>query len=99
MPDGTRGAKRLGTQDWIFGSAPRRALLTIVLLGRAPAEGWSKADLARSVGLSVNGGVDEHVAGFATLGLLETRDGRWYPDRSTRLARALRTLLNELDAF
>jgi hypothetical protein len=31
--------------DWIFGSAPRRALLSIVLLGPAPAEGWTKADL------------------------------------------------------
>lgn len=99
MPDGTRGAKRLGARDWIFGSAPRRALLAIVLLGPAPAAGWTKADLARAAGLSVKGGVDEHVAGFATLGLLESRGGRWFPARSSRLARALRTLLTELEAF
>lgn len=99
MPDRTRGRKRLGPRDWIFGSAPRRELLAIVLLGPAPVDGWTKADLARSAGLSVNGGVDEHVAGFATLGLLEARDGRWYPARPSRLARALRTLLAELDAF
>jgi hypothetical protein len=97
MSDGTRGRKRVGPRDWIFGSAPRRELLTIVLLAPAPADGWTKADLARSAGLSVNGGVDEHVAGFATLGLLEVRAGRWFPARSTGLARALRTLLAELE--
>jgi len=99
MSDGTRGRKRLGTRDWIFGSAPRRDLLAIVLLGPAPTDGWTKADLARSAGLSVKGGVDEHVAGFATLGLLESRDGRWYPTRPTGLARALRALLTELEKF
>jgi hypothetical protein len=99
MADGTRGRKRLGTRDWIFGSAPRRELLTIVLLHPAPADGWTKADLARSAGLSVKGGVDEHVAGFASLGLLEDRSGRWFPAPPTGLARALRTLLRELDAI
>ncbi|MCW2989710.1 MAG: hypothetical protein JWM73_304 [Solirubrobacterales bacterium] len=99
MADGRRGSKRLGTRDWIFGSAPRRDLLAVVLLGPAPDEGWTKADLARSAGLSPKGGVDEHVAGFATLGLLEARDGRWFPGRPSGLARALRALLRELEAL
>lgn len=99
MADGMRGRKRLGPRDWIFGSAPRRELLAIVLLGPVPADGWTKADLARSAGLSVNGGVDEHVAGFARLGLLEPRGGRWYPGRPTGLTRALRALLAELEAI
>lgn len=99
MPDGKRGRKPLGRQDWIFGSAPRRLLLLAVLGGPAPAEGWTKADLARTAGLSTKGGVDEHVAGFASLGLLQQRDGRWFPRAQTRLAAALRDVLAELETL
>ena|SRR5436190_15278971 len=98
MPDGKRGPKPLGRRDWIFGSAPRRALLHVVLSGPAPAAGWTKADLARAAGVSTKGGVDDHVAGLATLGLLVAGgDGRWRPVQRTPLAAALRRVLAELD--
>jgi hypothetical protein len=97
MSDGKRGSKPLGLRDWIFGSAPRRALLHVVLVDPAPDDGWTKADLARAVGLSPKGGVDEHVAGLASLGLLASDAGRWRPQRRSGLARALRGVLAELD--
>jgi hypothetical protein len=99
MSDGKRGAKRLGTRDWVFGSAPRRALLATVLQDPAPRQGWTKADLARAAGVSPNGGIDEHVAGLASLRLLTLRDGRWFADRTSGLGRALRRVLVELDAL
>ena len=99
MSDGKRGRKPLGRQDWLFGSAPRRVLLREVLGSAAPDEGWTKADLARSAGLSPKGGVDEHVIGFAAIGLLQQRDGRWFPRAQTRLARALRDVLRELETL
>ena len=98
MPDGKRGPKPLGRRDWIFGSAPRRALLHEVLARPAPATGWTKADLARAAGVSTKGGVDDHVSGLASLGLLVTApDGRWRPGDPTALAAALRRVLSELD--
>ena len=99
MSDGKRGAKPLGTKDWLFGSAPRRRLLGVVLTDPAPAEGWSKRALALRTGVSPNGGLDEHVAGLAALGLLTTRDRRWHPGPARGLARAVRNVLTELDAF
>jgi len=97
MSDGKRGAKPLGTKDWLFGSAPRRRLLATVLAPRAPEEGWSKAALARQAGVSPNGGVDEHVAGLAALGLLSQHDRRWHPGPRRELARAIRRVLIELE--
>ncbi|MFL5843095.1 MAG: hypothetical protein ACJ762_00280 [Solirubrobacteraceae bacterium] len=99
MPDGKRGRKPLGRQDWIFGSAPRRALLGTVLRQRAPDRGWTKADLARASGVSTKGGIDEHVDGLASLGLLQQREGRWFPRAQTRLAGALRDVLSELETL
>ena len=99
MSDGKRGRKPLARRDWIFGSAPRRALLRTVLSGPAPEEGWTKADLARAAGVSTKGGVDEHVAGFASIGLLHQRAGRWHARADTRLAAALRDVLRELEAL
>ena len=98
MSDGRRGPKPLGRRDWIFGSAPRRALLRVVLARPVPAAGWTKADLARAAGVSTKGGVDDHVNGLASLGLLESgADGRWRPGQRTPLAAALRRVLAELD--
>src|SRR5438067_13827412 len=97
MPDGKRGAKPLGRRDWVFGSAPRRRLLAAVLFDAPPEEGWSKADLARAAGVSVKGGVDEHVAGLASLRLLRRDDRRWLPDQTSGLASALRRVLTELE--
>src|SRR5690242_14006104 len=99
MADGKRGRKPLGRQDWIFGSAPRRLLLGEVLRRPPPARGWTKADLARAAGVGVKGGVDEHVTGLASLGLLQQRDGRWFPRAQTRLAGALRDVLDELETL
>src|SRR3954447_23472132 len=97
MSDGKRGAKPLGPRDWIFGSAPRRRLLHVVLAEPTPAAGWTKADLARAIGVSTKGGVDEHVAGLAALGLLAQDGGRWRPGGRGGLAAALRRVLTELD--
>lgn len=87
----------MGRRDWVFGSAPRRRLLAAVLFEQPPEEGWTKADLARAAGVSVKGGVDEHVAGLASLRLLRRDDRRWRPEPTTGLARALRQVLTELD--
>jgi len=98
MSDGKRGRKPLGRRDWIFGSAPRRALLGAVLARPAPQSGWTKADLARAAGVTTKGGVDEHVAGLASLGLLEpVAGGRWRPPERSALGAALRRVLAELD--
>ena len=98
MADGKRGPKPLGRRDWLFGSAPRRALLRAVLLGKAPVTGWTKADLARVADVHPKGGVDDHVAGLAALGLLARgADGRWHPGERTALGIALRGVLSELD--
>ena len=97
MSDGKRGAKRLGRKDWLFGSAPRRALLVAVLESEPPPDGWTKTELALAAGVSPKGGVDEHVAGLASLGLLEARDRRWHPGGAAGLGRALRAVLRELD--
>jgi hypothetical protein len=87
----------VGVRDWLFGSAPRRSLLRVVLVDPVPAQGWTKADLARAAGVSVKGGVDDHVAGLAALGLVSAEAGRWRPERDNRLAAALRRVLAELD--
>ena len=98
MSDGKRGRKPLGRRDWIFGSAPRRALLHAVLAGPAPEAGWTKADLARAAGVHAKGGVDDHVAGLVALGLLTgAPGGRWRPVARTPLAAALRRVLSELE--
>ena len=44
------------------------------LLRDDPHRAWSKADLARAAGVSPKGGIDEHVAGFVRIGLVEPRD-------------------------
>lgn len=97
MADGKRGRKPLGRQDWIFGSAPRRALLGEVLHRPAPPEGWTKAELARAAGVTTKGGVDEHVNGLKSIGLLDQRGARWFPRAQTKLAGALRDVLHELE--
>src|SRR3954454_17206474 len=98
MSDGKRGSKPLGRREWIGGCAPRGALLQAVLVSPAPPAGWTKADLARAAGVTTKGGVDDHVAGLAALGLLQDGpDGRWRPGESRRLAAALRRVLSEID--
>ena len=97
--DGKRGRKPLGREDWIFGSAPRRQLLGTVLRVRPTERGWTKAELARAAGVTTKGGVDEHVAGLASLGLLQSRDGRWFPGAHGRLATALRDVLDALETL
>lgn len=47
------------------------------LLAEQPGERWSKARLARAAGVSPHGGIDEHVAGFVSIGLIERRDGAY----------------------
>lgn len=99
MSDGKRGAKPLGRKDWLFGSAPRRRLLEEVLGAAPPEGGWTKTELARAAGVSPKGGVDEHVAGLASLGILEPRDRRWFPGESVALGGALRRVLHELESL
>ena len=66
-------------RDWIFGSRPRRLILRFILDSDVPDEGWTKSDIARACGLSKNGGATAHVVGLAALGVLEERDGRYWP--------------------
>lgn len=99
---GARGSKTLTPRDWLFGSRPRRLAMRAVLLPRTvPSEGWTKKELAIAAEVSPNGGVDEHVAGFVTLGLLErTPEGRYRrADPLPAVAGDLRRLLRRVDAL
>lgn len=93
-----RGAKSLTSRDWIFGSRPRRLVLSFVLGSKPTAGGWSKAALAREAGVHPKGGIDEHVRGLVALRLLRERDGRYWPiEPSPRLAVQLKRVLRELE--
>lgn len=97
---GNRGSKPLTYRDWLFGSRPRRLLLSYVLANRPGKDGWSKAALAGQAGVHPKGGVDEHVRGLLALDLLEDRDGRYWPPTSMPpVAEKLIPLLRELEAF
>lgn len=94
------GPKQLSERDWIFGSRPRRLLLERAIAKRPRVDGWTKTELAKLAEVTANGGVDEHVAGMAAVGLLDERGGRWYvptprPHLAGALGRVLR-LLSEL---
>jgi hypothetical protein len=60
---------------------------------------WSRAALARAAGVDPHGGIDEHVAGFATIGLLVREDRHYLLAEPLRdFVGALRALLGELHA-
>jgi hypothetical protein len=92
-----RGAKSLSARDWLFGSRPRRLALEALLAD--PGRRWSKAALARAADVDPHGGIDEHVAGFAAIGLI-VREDRHYvlAEPPPDFAGALRVLLGELRA-
>lgn len=69
------GVKPLSSRDWLLGSRPRRLALA-ALLGE-PDRSWSKSEVARAAGVSVHGGIDEHVAGLVRVGLLARDGARW----------------------
>jgi hypothetical protein len=90
-----RGAKSLSARDWLFGSRPRRLALEALLAD--PGRRWSKAALARAAGVDPHGGIDEHVAGFASIGLVVREDGGYVlAEPLPPFAVALRALLGEL---
>ena len=93
-----RGAKSLTSRDWIFGSRPRRLVLSFVLGDKPTSGGWTKAALAREAGVHPKGGIDEHVRGLVALRLLRERDGRYWPvEPSPQLAVQLKRVLRELE--
>jgi hypothetical protein len=93
-----RGAKVVSDRDWLFGSRPRRLALEALL--RDPDRSWSKADLARAADVSPKGGIDEHLAGFVRIGLVEPRDrGYRLADPPPPFMPSLRRLLGELTAL
>ncbi len=93
-----RGAKKLTSRDWLFGSRPRRLVLGFVLDNKPGPDGWTKAALARQAEVHPKGGIDEQVRGLVALDLLRERDGRYWPaDPSPALAKKLKGLLRELD--
>ena len=89
-----RGARPLHLPDWPYGAVGRRLVLQALLLGRAPAEGWSKAELEESA-RTKPGGIDGVLAGAVDWGLLErTAEGRWQrPQQEPPIASPLQTLL------
>jgi hypothetical protein len=89
------GVKPLSARDWLFGSRPRRVALETLLAD--PQRNWSKADLARAVGVSPHGGIDEQIAGLSRLGLL-AEDGRGWrlADPDGPLVKSLKRLLRQL---
>lgn len=93
-----RGAKALTARDWLFGSRPRRLVLRFALHTDAPAEGWTKTDIALACGLSKHGGATAHVDGLVALGVLEEQDGRYRPGTldNTLVAR-IAELIHELE--
>lgn len=95
-----RGAKALTARDWIFGSRPRRLILRFILDSEAPDEGWTKSDIALACGLSKYGGATPHVVGLAALGVLEERDGRYWPGRlDNSLVARVSDLVQELEGI
>jgi len=70
--------------------------LRFVIEQEAPAEGWTKADIARAAGVSPKGGVDEHVVGLQALHLLTKSEGR-YQANEIELARRLSAVLELLE--
>lgn len=93
-----RGAKKLTSRDWIFGSRPRRLLLKFVLENEPGPEGWTKAALAEQAEVHPKGGIDEHVRGLVALKLLCVSGGRLWPVHpSPALARLLKGLMGEID--
>ena len=91
-----RGAKVVSDRDWLFGSRPRRLALE-ALLRDGTTRAWSKAELARAAGVSPKGGIDEHVAGFVRIGLVEPRDrGYGLVDPPPSFTSGLRQLLGQL---
>ena len=93
-----RGAKKLTSRDWIFGSRPRRLVLDFVLSNEPGEDGWTKTALAEQAEVHPKGGIDEHVLGLVALELLDERQGRYWPGHpGPGLADELRRLLRELE--
>jgi hypothetical protein len=93
-----RGAKPLTARDWIFGSRPRRLVLRFVLRAEPADAGWTKSEIAERVGVSKNGGVDEHVDGLVALGLLLEQQGRYRAgDPTAALHTRVIKLIEELE--
>lgn len=93
-----RGAKKLTSRDWLFGSRPRRLVLQFVLSNKPGPEGWTKTALAAQAEVHPKGGIDEHVRGLVALELLRENQGRYWPAQpSPALAKKLKGLLRELD--
>jgi hypothetical protein len=95
---GKRGPKALTARDWIFGSRPRRLILSFVLTAEPPAGGWSLTEIADAVRVDRHGGATGHVKGLLVLGLLVADGNRYRPgDREAPLAKQLLSVLGELE--
>jgi predicted ArsR family transcriptional regulator len=93
-----RGPKPLTARDWIFGSRPRRLVLRFVLHAGQGEGGWTKTDIAEKCGVSKNGGVRGHIEGLTALGLLDEREGRYWPgDPAAALYGRVLQLVDELE--
>lgn len=73
--------------------------LRFALTGKAAEKGWSKAQIARSSGVGVHGGADEHIEGLLVLELLVEHNGRYWPVQPpSELGERIEALLDELEA-
>jgi hypothetical protein len=69
-------------------------------MGASPPPARPPAKLARAAGVSPHGGIDEHVEGFVSIGLLEARDGGYaLADPPPAYLASLVALLGELSAL
>jgi hypothetical protein len=102
---GERGPKPTAPRDWLFGYAPRRALLTELFGPRAgdregPDGGLSAAQLAMLAG-KCRSGAKADIGALEALGLISRRRvgrrDRYFPIGDSELARSICLLIEAVE--
>lgn len=85
---------RQRTQDWLFGSRVKHAILEKVLLTRErEGVGWTRAELAKAIGQHPKARLDLCLGPLVELGLLTRESGRYQLVENSPLASPLRDLI------
>src|SRR4051794_37958482 len=94
-----RGPQALTARDWLFGSRVRRQAIDLLLRSESAPEGWTKSDLAREIGVSPHGGVDNHLDALERIGLVHRAGTRFRSVRPPpRLALQIQQVLETLES-
>jgi hypothetical protein len=81
----------LRSRDWLFGSDTKRQLLAV--LTGDPGAAWTKAALAKKVGVHPKGGLDEHLRALREMEVAQESDGLWSLDPAHALIGPLKRVL------